>query len=265
MSDQIDNRESTKVAEAPDKKPPFAKPLTEILKDWEIVAYLTLLTYITTLAFETGFTSYWNVPFELISFTPKNAVQIFLLLAVVGAMSGLAINASTDLEKFGIFLFIVLVLLLIFGGTVLYKIFGGLAIFLFLLILAYDALIVSVIFFSFHPSRFFEQVTEILKQEGLVLVGLLITIPIVALTLGYGRAMIYNKDFLVVDREPELVVIRMYGSTGLCAEFKRGPGKREATLSNGFQLVELSGPNPPKIQVEHLGLLQPYEPEGESP
>ena len=265
MSDQIDSRKSTKVAEVPDIKLPLSKPITEILKDWEIVAYLTLLTYITTLAFESGFTSYWKVPFELISFTPKNAVQIFLFLAVFGVMSGLAINASADLKWLGIILFIGLAMLLIFGGIVIYELFGGLAIFLLLLILAYDAIIVNVIFFSFHHSTFSKKVTEILKQEGLVLSGLLITVPIVALTLGYGKAMIYDKDFLVVDREPELVVIRMYGATGLCAEFKRGPGNGEATLSNGFQLVELSGPNPPKIQVKHLGLLQPHKSEDDSP
>lgn len=52
--------------------------LLEESRGWDIVAFLGLLTFVTTIAYECGIASCWDIPIEFVSFSAENALGIFL-------------------------------------------------------------------------------------------------------------------------------------------------------------------------------------------
>ncbi len=54
--------------------------LMKHIASWPIVAYLSLLVFVTTLAFEYGSFCFWKLPFGLVRFVPENAFRVFFLL-----------------------------------------------------------------------------------------------------------------------------------------------------------------------------------------
>jgi hypothetical protein len=97
---------------------------------------------------------------------------------------------------------------------------------------------------------------------GLTLSVILIALFFAAAAVGCFNAAI-QREFLVLDTEPKLVVVRMCGSKCVRArleerEVQKDRGKMKF-LSGSFQLVSLSDGNPPAIRREKLGVVYPAQ------
>jgi hypothetical protein len=71
-----------------------------------------------------------------------------------------------------------------------------------------------------------------------------------------GKSSATNqKDFLVTNTTPEMVVLRVYGDNFICAPFNRATGKTETK----FTLLKSSGDANLDLNLETIGPLQPLK------
>ncbi len=245
MSEQTPTPPDHKVAVA-------TKTLLEEVKSWEIVATLSLLVFTTTLAYEAGYVAVWQVPLELIAFTPENAAFVFVTLLIIGLVSACALNAARDWKWLYVPLGLGFLGLFVYSLIKIHDTYGGLALSVLAAGVAYTIWAGNVLRHNQPLGTLQRRALALMGKVGLILSALLVALPIIGFGAGFWMAG-SKEEFLVAGKNPEWVIIRNYGSRCICAEFKRG--KSQATLKPGFRLIDLSNGTAPKIKREHLGGL----------
>ncbi|HEY4360606.1 MAG TPA: hypothetical protein VGN17_06540 [Bryobacteraceae bacterium] len=222
---------------------------------WDLAAFLTLLTFITTLSYEAGYVSYWGLPFEVVQFTPENAFRVFLTLLIVGLYLGVAVMTAVGTKWYRALMRIVVpviaLALMVWIGTH----YGFLADLLFFSGLAYVVWVLQILTGAEEKVGGAKWIWDALGQTGLVLSVLLLAVPFGGVAAGMMAAG-EQEEFLTLDSQPKMVVLRKYGSDCVCGTL--GPDK-ELRLLPGFRLVELNKEDGPAIRKERLGRIAPAE------
>jgi hypothetical protein len=222
--------------------------LLEEMVGWELAAFLGLLTYLCTIAFEHGVALYWGFPPEIITFTLENAFNAFLPAIACGVVVVIVLEALKDppaSKALRIWLGgsgLVLLGFAIYGIIHLAKAESDkgralLGACFFMMILALGAL--------FAP----DERTPKVPRPLLAYLLMICTLPWCAFGVGY----VFQSDrtrFMVIEVDHErLVVLRTYGAMCVCHDLPATP-----LLTDRFRVVSVGDSAGVAVHQETLKL-----------
>ncbi|MEO7598533.1 MAG: hypothetical protein ABIV50_06345 [Opitutus sp.] len=189
--------------------------LLEEMVGWEFAAFLGLLTYLCTIAFEHGVALYWGFPSELITFTLEKAFGAFLPAIGCSLLAVIVLEVITDrtANKALKILFGVCVSVLI--GFAVYGLVrlakaehaNGSS-----LLGACFLLAILVLGALYAPT----ERTPKVPRPLLAYLLMICTLPWGAFGIGYVLEST-RTHFMVIEGDGQrLVVLRAYGSTAVC-------------------------------------------------
>ena len=234
------------------------EPLIVMLFRWEFVAYMGLLVFLCTMSYELGYAYYWHMPFGVVAFRPENAFSVFLGLFLLGCFGWFPINAMLSKETNRWFKTLILgstILIVLLLSIRLMFHFGALLSVMALLILAFTFWALSTAFFlGWTREEWDAHAMRIFGRVGLVLAALLFFLPMCASLFGYSQAG-GRTVFLVLDSEPELVVLRMFGTDCVCGTLD--PNAKQPQLENSFKIISLGDKDGPSLRLKEIGHVEP--------
>jgi hypothetical protein len=219
------------------------------LKSWDVVAYLGLLVYVTTLASEYGRAAYWSFPAELVQFTPENALATFVRLIAFGLLVGFAVQTGRAWRWYQIFIVLVCSAAAVLGVARIGQFWGGLGLMLALAGFGYSVWGITA-FLKPDESPGAARLNLLLGREGIALSVVLIVVPFASLALGYFAASV-QQDFVIATAEPRRVVLAAYGSQAVCATLN--VDQTGKWIAKSFSVVDLSGEHAGDVVTEHVG------------
>jgi hypothetical protein len=205
------------------------------LRSWELVAFLGLLMYITTLGFEYGVAAYWGFSRELVSFSPENAFGVFLALVMIAVAIWMIYTFFPKPKSNKVQLIVYMSGYITVAAVIFFflrprmTMLGDYASNLMWLSFVASYLTMTILLVDRAKVM-----SAFIPRAILVYIFCLTAIPWFAVGAGYylaGR----QHEFIVIDRQPPTVVLRRYGSDYVTAVL-RGDG----ALEKGFRVIELS-------------------------
>ncbi len=116
-----------------------------------------------------------------------------------------------------------------------------------------------LLYLSRHPPDKSSRIWWLLKQlkpAGLFLIGAFLVVPVLAVIVG-GYSAKSRVTFIVLDSDPNVVVLLDQGREMVCARFQRGNGNEgSAIVERRFRVVSLVGADAPSFAEEDLGHLK---------
>ena len=253
------------------KKPTFR------LSEGIVLAGAPIAAYLFVFFFEKGVTSYFKIPLEFISISLVNVFILGGLLFGAFLFFFLMLEVLTMLfpKRLNPHIFRALLPLILVAVFVVIQIyFFGLAGWKYWIVLLMMFLIFSGLQFLWPLKTQKDKSTYIEKLEGqeqiearvigfsdiiAIRFGRNIVLLIIFIILGIllsqsiGTAQAFNQsDFLVTNTSPEMVVLRIYGDSLICAPFDRGTKE----VQNSFKVIKVSDSNL-LLTLEKIGPLHP--------
>lgn len=235
-----------------------------LLSEGLIIALFTLIAYWLAYVYYHSYYSYFKIPDYFISLTLSSTLPVIIIIVgLIFAMFSLIINI---VNHYGISHLgsILLISISIISGVVATSVINTTNTLKFsialVLIVVVIALVIRYIIkkgtpeFNSSVSKYVEYVKDSNSwDKTMIILGIVAIITVIlwliTSNVGYDRAK-NERQFLVTDTSPEMIVITKYDSNIICIPFNRT--NKEA--NNGFMVIDMK--KRPEI-VYHFEMIGP--------